>query len=503
MTDSGTEPPFEHGVASGDPLPDRVLLWTRVSGAPARVHWVVATDPRLRDVVAEGTAVAEPRSDGTVAVDAEGLRPGTTYYFAFEALGAASPVGRTRTAPDGDPARLRLAVAACAKYPAGYFNAYARIADRDDIDAVLHLGDYTYQTGVDPRDPGPAIGRALSRPRASVTPDDYRARHSLYKLDPDLQAVHHRHPVIAIPDDNDICNGTWRDGAETHDPATQGEWAERKAAALTAFLEWVPVRVDHPGRLHRRLGFGSLADLFVLDDRTQRDEMTKTGDTDREGRTMLGAAQFGWFTEALERSGAAWRLVANPVMIGQCHTGFHPEEVGHPLGELGVLTKREHGPDPDQWDGYTHERHRLIDHIVNRGIRDVVFVSGDVHSSWALELRRDAEDPDEVPSAVEFVTTSVTSQNLDDRMGSPPRTTSVEIERIVNERNPHIRWLELDSHGYLVLDVTPERVRAEWWFVDGVRERTGGERLATAWEVRRGETALRPCDVNGLPEGPR
>ncbi|MDQ4145124.1 MAG: alkaline phosphatase D family protein [Actinomycetota bacterium] len=493
-----TEPasPFEHGVASGDPLADRVVLWTRVSGAPARVRWVVAADPGLRDVVAEGSAGAEPGRDGTVAVDVRGLRPGTTYYYAFEALGATSPVGRTRTAPAGDPARLRLAVAACAKYPAGYFNAYARIAARDDIDAVLHLGDYTYQTGVDPRDPGPAIGRALSRPRPSLTLDDYRARHSLYKKDPDLQALHRRHPVIAIPDDNDICNGTWRDGAETHDPATQGEWTERKAAALSAFLEWVPVRVDHPGVLYRRLGFGSLADLYVLDDRTQRDEMTKTGEMDREGRTMLGAAQFGWLTEALDRSRAAWRLVANPVMIGQCHTDFLPEEVGYPLGELGVLTKREFGPDPDQWDGYPHERGRLIDHIAK--IRDVVFVSGDVHSSWALELKRDAEDPNEAPSAVEFVTTSVTSQNLDERLGAPPRTTSVDIERIVDERNPHIKWLELDSHGYLTLDVTPERVRAEWWFVEGVRERTGGERLGAAWEVRRGETALRSRDVNQL-----
>ena len=380
-------------------------------------------------------------------------------------------------------------MAACAKYVAGYFNAYARIAERDDLNFVLHLGDYAYQMGVDPRDPAESIGRGLNS-GASVTAADYHDRHSLYRRDPDLQRLHQMHPVIAILDDNDVCNGTWRDGAEKHTPSTEGEWARRKSAAIRIWRRWVPNRSRGPGRLYRTMRYGDLADLIILDERTHRDEMIKGPEMHRPDRTMLGGDQYRWFLRELTRSRAAWRLVANPVMIGHCHTNLTPGEVGFPLGELGVITKEDYGPDPDQWDGYPVERDHIFEEIQRRDIKDVVFLSGDVHSSWAVELKRRAEDPEELPLGVEFVTTSVTSQNLDERMKTSPRTESLEIEQIVDAANPHIRWLELDSHGYMIVDVDPDRVIAEWHFVNGVVRRTDEETTGARWEVKRGDPTL-------------
>jgi alkaline phosphatase D len=467
-----------------------VLIWTKVAAdGPTEVEWEVGLDPEAKNVVQRGRATATPRSRYIVTVDVGGLDPDTTYYYRFSALGSLSIVGRTRTAPAESPQSLRFAVAACAKYQAGYFNAYGRIAERDDLNFVLHLGDYAYQMGADDRDPAEGIGRGLNS-GASVSLQDYHDRLSLYRRDVDLQRLHQMHPVIAILDDNDVCNGTWRDGAEKHDTSAEGDWGRRKAAAIRAWRQWVPNRTRGPRQMHRTMRFGDLADLIILDERTHRDEMIKGPEMYRAGRTMLGADQYRWFLRELSNSRAIWRLIANPVMIGQCHTDLSPSEVGFPLGELGVLTKEVYGPDPDQWDGYPHERDQIFEQVRRRGIKDLVFLSGDVHSSWAVELKRRAEAPDEEPVGVEFVTTSLTSQNLDERMKTPARTSSLEIERVVDEANPHIHWMELDSHGYLVVDVDADRVLTEWHFVSDVLHRTSEERIGARWLVRRGEPRL-------------
>jgi alkaline phosphatase D len=487
---------FEHGVASGDPLADGVLIWTRVSGDRDEepVEWTLARDPLLRDVVGRGDATARAQDDHAVTVDVGGLDPATTYWFRFAAEGARSPLGRTRTLPDGG--RARFAVCSCAKYSAGHFAAYARIAERDDLDLVLHLGDYLYEYPDQPEQGiGSAIGRPMEPAGPAVTLADYRRRYAEYRRDPDLQLMHARHPLVATIDDHEVCENAWSGGAKDHDLARQGPWAERRAAAMRAWREWLPSRVppDDPPRIHRRLSLGRLADLFLLDTRSHRDEQAKGPAVDDPARVMLGHEQLSWLLDGLSGSRAAWRLVANPVMIGQVATRFMPQDLGDPLSELGILTARDHGPAPDQWDGYPAERDRLLGGMETHGVGRVVFLSGDVHTSWAVELRRDGVPPDTPPLAVEMVTPSVTSENLDEHLDVPERREDHDIEDEVCRSNPHVRWVDLDRHGFLLIEVTPERVRGEWWFVESVRRPARGVELGAAWCAVRGSPWLRPA----------
>ena len=487
---------FSHGVASGDPRTDRVVIWTRVttpSTAPVEVSWGVAESPELTDVVASGTEYARPEQDHSVKIDVSGLEPGRTYYYGFGALGRRSQVGRTKTFPITAES-LRFATCSCAKYTAGYFNAYARIADRDELDFVLHLGDYIYEYPTDDgKAIGPEIGREMDPPHECRTLEDYRRRYSHYRLDPDVQRVHALHPFINTLDDHEFCNDTWSGGAGKHDEAEDGPWEDRKAAALQAWHEWIPVRVDDPTQPHliyRDFDVGGLVHLVLLDGRTHRDMQVRGEKIDDPDRTVLGAEQFGWLIDRLSHTPQTWRVIGNSVMIGQVFTGFQPEEVGEPLSEMGILTHRDLGPEPDQWDGYTAERDRLFAFIEDNDVPNTVFMSGDVHSAWAVELRRDPRSERERPLGVEFVTTSITSENLDEEMHTEPRTRSVDIEKEIVEDNQHIRWVELDSHGYMVCDVTSERIRNDWYFVGSLRERTPDETKGASWVVRRDEHRL-------------
>ena len=495
--------PFRHGVASGDPLHDRVVLWTRVTppdDEPVDVAWRLAHDAALEEVVAEGETAAGDGTDYTVHVDAGGLEPGTSYHYAFEALGRRSPVGRTRTAPRELAEQLRFALVSCAKYTAGYFNVYARVAERTDLDFVLHVGDYIYEYGNDdPKGaPGPLIGRGVEPPHEARTLADYRTRYAHYRRDPDVQLLHETHPVVATLDDHELANDAWAGGAEKHDPAKEGEWETRKAAALRAWREWMPVRLPPPPneeRIYRSVPMGELADVFMLDGRTKRDRQTQGPEMDSPERGVLGAEEHAWLTNELRRSRARWRLIGNDVMIGQVFSAFMPEELGNPLSEVGILTEREHGPEPDQWDGYTAERDELFRFLEENAVPNVVFLSGDVHTAWAVELKRDPRNEDERAAAVELVTASITTENLDDELGAEPRTRSLELERQVAEENPHVKWVNLDSHGYVLVDVSPERVRGEWWFVPETHERVRGERREAVFEVRAGEPRLVEIEV--------
>lgn len=484
---------FQHGVASGDPLPDRVVIWTRCQ-QPASVTWSVATDQALRNVVATGEASAATAHDLTVKVDVTGLEPDTTYFYFFEVDDDTSPVGRTRTLPERCD-HLRLAVYSCAKYNSGYFNAHGRIAERDDIAFVLCLGDYIYEYSNAEKGLGTKIDRAFEPDNECRTLDDYRTRYAQYRRDPDLQKLHLRHPFINIVDDHEFCNDTWREGAGKHDEKEDGPWDERKAAAFQAWREWIPIRLPDPGdgtRIFRSFTLGGLADLILLDTRTRRDHQTHDPEAmEHEERTLLGSEQFKWFIEECERSDATWRLIGNGVMIGQVKSDFMPEDLGNPLSELGVLTKREHGPEPDQWDGYPVERRKLLEAVKRHAKRNVVFLSGDCHSSWAMDIKLDIDDPEEESIAGEFCTTSVTSENLDDDAGWHPRSWSVHIEREIIEKNPHIRWCETDSHGFIILDVTPKRVQADWWYVNQLHVRDSGIHHGASWQVPTNEDRVR------------
>ncbi|GFM96547.1 phosphodiesterase/alkaline phosphatase D [Streptomyces fulvorobeus] len=481
-------PAFLHGVASGDPLPDGVLLWTRVTpaadaipgsgrGADTAVRWEVAEDAAFTRIAARGTVLAVAASDHTVKADVRGLRPATAYFFRFtagEGEQALSPAGRTRTAPAAGAAvpGLRFGVVSCANWESGWFSAYRHLAARADLDAVLHLGDYLYEyaSGAYPAEADVVRGHEPAHEILDLA--DYRARHGKYKTDPDLRALHAAHPVIAIWDDHEFANDAWAGGAENHTPGAEGSWADRVAAAKQAYFEWMPVRASTEGTVYRRLRFGTLADLHLLDLRTFRSEQASAGDgaVDDPERSLTGRAQLDWLKSGLAGSDAAWQLVGTSVMISPVAFGALPAHLLAPLAELLGVPGEGLAVNVDQWDGYTDDRRELIAHLRERAVRNTVFLTGDIHMAWANDVPvRAATYPLSASAATEFVVTSVTSDNLDDVLRVAPQTVSLVAAAAVKAANRHVKWVDMDSHGYGVLDVTAERSQMDYYAVSDKR----------------------------------
>jgi alkaline phosphatase D len=480
-----SESPFRHAVASGDPLADRVVIWTRVSGLhdDADVTWSVARDPELLDVVASGTAVAEAGRDHTVHVDVAGLAPDTRYWYAFELGDERSPVGRTKTLPASGTERIKLAQVSCAKYSAGFFNGYARIAERDDLDFVLHLGDYIYEVSNNPpasQTPAADIGRPYVPENECVTLEDYRARYGHYRLDPDVQALHLAHPVIATVDDHEFSDGVWREGSIEHREDRDGPWPARRAAAFQARWDWQPYRMpdpDQPERVFRSIPLGDLATLFMIDTRSRRDEPLAGSALDDPSRGQLGAEQKAWLFGALEACTTPWRLLGNSSVMAPIWAEGIPPDVEDALVTLEMVNEDATGPDPDQWDGYPYERAEIL-RALRGAPAGAVVLSGDVHIAMVHELRVDDE-----PVAGEFVTGSLTSQNVDDKKKWARGTKSVPLQEGYVAAMPTALWCDFDAHGYTVVEVTPRSVICEWWFVDTVLERTSGESRGAAYRV--------------------
>ncbi|MFB8046554.1 MULTISPECIES: alkaline phosphatase D family protein [Streptomyces] len=495
-------PAFPHGVASGDPLPDGVLLWTRVTpspeavpgsglGADVRVDWEVAEDRGFTRVVASGATTAGAAADHTVKADVRGLRPATAYFFRFTAGGTVSPTGRTRTAPAADSAApgVRFGVVSCANYEAGHFSAYRHLAARADLDAILHLGDYIYEyaSGVYPK--AEDTVRTHEPRHEIVSLADYRTRHGRYKTDPDLQALHAAHPVVAIWDDHEFANDAWTGGAENHTPGAEGEWAARVAAAKRAYFEWMPVRASTEGTVFRRLRFGRLADLHLLDLRSFRSAQAKTGSgtVDDPDRTITGRAQLDWLKSGLAGSDAAWQLVGTSVMISPVAFGSLPAYLLEPLAGLLGLPAEGIAVNVDQWDGYTDDRKELLAHLSSRAIRNTVFLTGDIHMAWANDVpARAATYPLSASVATEFVVTSVTSDNLDDLLNVAPGTLSVVAAGAVKAANRHVKWVDMDHHGYGVLDVTAERSQMDYYTVSDKRDPAASASWARSYRTLSG-----------------
>ncbi len=479
---------FRHGVASGDPLSDRVMLWTRVTAPPTRsaigpidVQWVVASDEGLQQVVARGTAQAAPERDFTVKVDAGGLGAGRTYHYAFTAGGERSPIGRTKTLP-ARADRLRVASVSCANYPAGYFNAYRCIANRADLDAVIHLGDYIYEFANGRYGDGSASGRVPGRAGEVSSLEDYRDRYATYRSDIDLQEAHRRHPFIAVWDDHESANDAWSGGAGNHN-SSQGSWTTRLAAAYRAYLEWMPIRESSDPKIHlyRSFRFGDLADLVMLDTRGLRDEQAGGLDAKRladPSRTLLGAAQEAWFFDQLrtsQKAGSRWRLIGQQILF----TPLSPP--GFPVAN------------PDVWDGYAPARNRVFDFLANEKITDLAILTGDIHSSWAMDVARNpwlsgydaATGAGSV--AVELVTPAISS---------PPLFASAELRQRATALRPlarHLKFLEGEHNGYTLLDVTRERLLAEWYHIDGVAQRSEAESKVASFVCEHGSSRLSPA----------
>jgi alkaline phosphatase D len=479
------------------------------------VRWEVATDARFTKVVRRGTAVTGPFRDHTVKVDVTGLRTATWYFYRFTALGGRSRVGRTRTAPAerATPARLRLGVASCANWQAGYFAAYRGLARRNDLDAILHLGDYFYEYGAGGYGEGPENTdvRRHDPPHEVVSLSDYRRRHAQYKTDEDLQDLHARYPFIVTWDDHEVTNDQWSRGAENHNPG-EGDYLRRRARAHRAYDEWMPARMsgtaalNDGARLYRRIGWGQLAEISMLDLRSYRSKQVDTAaptpvpTTEQQisdpERTLLGAAQMRWLKNSLSRYRPLWRVVGNPVMIAPVTFAQVPRELLNPINDVTGLLPDDGFPyNVDQWDGYTADRREILDQIADHQVENALFVTGDIHSGWACELPYDAATyPVSESAGVEFVCSSVTSNNLDDITGSPPRTSSLAVEEIIKANNRHVKYLNFDDHGFSVLDITPKRAQMDWFVIADRSDRRTAISHTASYATRVGTNKVEAVD---------
>lgn len=439
--------PFYHGVASGDPLTDRVIIWTRITldtpTDPVHVNWRMATDTAFTDLVDSGTAVTGITKDYTVKVDVTGLQPDTWYYYEFEYNGMRSLKGRTHTMPSGNADSVRIGVVSCSNYQNGYFNAYRDLAFRNDVDYILHLGDYIYEYGA-----GSTLAGRNHQPATEIiTITDYRIRHSLYKLDDDLRSLHQQLPFITVWDDHETANDSWKNGAQNHTEGVEGTWADRKLAGVTAYIEWMPIRQPDPAdtfRIYRNFHIGNLADIYMLDTRLEgRDQQLIKGSPDlkKADRHIISPAQFGWLKSGMLQSSAQWQILGQQVMMA-------------PLQLFGSPVNM------DQWDGYPQQRDSLYRFVLDNKIRNMVVLTGDIHTSWANDLPMTGYVPFSGAHSVgvEFVTTSVTSSNF-----------PIAANSVVQLFNPHVKYVNMINHGYYILDLNKKRAQADFYNVSDIR----------------------------------
>ncbi|MCD9872377.1 alkaline phosphatase D family protein [Streptomyces guryensis] len=469
---------FSLGIASGDPLPDGIVLWTRLAPDPLNgggmpdsvvpVEWELAEDERFRKPLRRGVAQARPEYGHSVHVDVRGLRPDRSYWYRFRTSGQISPTGRTRTAPHPHSrgGSLRVALASCQNWQHGYFTPYADMLDQDP-DFVLFVGDYIYESA--PSSAGPRRHEGTGEP---YTLEEYRNRYAQYKTDPDLAAIHANTPWVVTFDDHEVDND-WA-GEIPQDPAKQSHdaFVARLTAAFQAYYEHMPVRASAiPNgphiQMYRRLEFGRLVRLNVLDTRQYRsDQVTSQADAENPSLTMLGAAQKQWLLDGLLDSPARWNLIASQIMMAETDL-----QIGE--GKLWYY---------DAWDGYQVERNALLEEFAD--IRNPVVLSGDRHLTMISDLRTDYDDPDSEVVGAEFVGTSISSNGDQDQAAFhaewDPRMPD----------NPH--WKLIDAHrGYHLFDIDRDGIDAQVRVVDTVRQPTAAASTLARLRVESGDPGVR------------
>lgn len=505
---------FTSGVASGEPGQNSVLLWTRyVSGAESRLRWEVAEAADFSKVVSGGDVLAGPESDFCVKPVAGGLAPGRWYHYRFIAPdGTMSDIGRTRTLPQGSTNRFRMGVFSCANIGFGWFTAYAHAAAAGDFDCALHLGDYLYEyaPGTYPSAKQVMAGRGVEPAHEIVALADYRARFAQYRRDPDLRRLHQLYPMIAVPDDHESTNDAWKGGAENHQLETEGSWEARKAAAVRAYREWMPVS-DQDWASYE---IGDLATLFRLETRlTGRSQQfsiarllagkTAPGEAEaalaafRDGvwrdpaRCMIGADQQAWLAEGLKssrRAGKVWQVLVQQVLMGSSRTP--PEVADWAAPDLpdyvrtrianGLAASRAGVPmNMDAWDGYPAARERLFAAALAADA-NMISLAGDTHNAWAFDLASAGK-----PVGVEFGGHSVTSPGFESAFEriAPARTAAA-----LRETNPSLKFSDTSRRGYMVVELTPGAASCEYRFLGNVRERgaaLAGTHRVTALPGRR------------------
>ena len=489
---------FTHNVASGEPSATSVLLWTRFfAESETQLVWQVSASEDFTRPVAEGSIAASPERDWCAKGIATGLAPDRWYFFRFIAPdGTTSPVGRTRTLPQGPTAKFRLAVFSCANYGFGWFNAYAHAAEANDCDLAVHLGDYIYEyaAGTYPDRNQATAGRVLEPANEIVTLTDYRLRYATYRADPDLQRLHQVLPMIAVWDDHETANDSWQDGAQNHQSDTEGDWATRKAIAKRVYREWMPVS-DVPYAAYQ---VGDLATLFRLDTRLEgreqqfsleqvlagkRDpqaalaalEAFRDGDWANPARQLLGAAQESWLAGALKdstASGTAWQVLVQQVLIGNLKSPLSlvnqlgdglPDFVRQRLNAAAMASKAGLPLNMDAWDGYPAARARVFEAALAADA-NLLVLAGDTHNGWAFELGHDGASV-----GVELGVCSVSSPGFETYLSF---VKPGDLAGALVAENAQLQWADTSQRGYMAVELTPTRAVTEYRFVAGVKQRS-------------------------------
>ena len=457
-------PLFAHGVGSGDPLADRVILWTRVttpSPGVLNLSWEVASDQNMGAVVARGTATTGPEQDHTVKVDATGLQAASVYYYRFYVGSEASPIGRTKTLPVGNVAQVRLGVVSCSNFPAGYFNVCAELAKRTDVDAVLHLGDYIYEYGAlgYAAQLAFAIDRESKPSREILTLAEYRERHAQNRADPDLMAMHAKVPVIAVWDDHDVADNAWTGGAQNHDPGTEGSFAARRAAAMQAYREWLPIRLPDPAdpqKIYRSFDFGTLASLHMLDTRLiGRDEQVSldsylAGGAASAARQLLGQQVLMARMEIPQSIASAFTAET----LGEFLLAQSTPEPLRNDSQRALLAQRRVPYNLDAWDGYPAAREAVLAAARSLG-KNLVSLAGDTHNAWASNLTDDSGQR----VGVEFATASISSPGFERLL---PLISSTVLSDAFPKMVKDLRYAQTSKRGYVVVTLTPAEARADF-----------------------------------------
>lgn len=513
---------FLHGVASGDPLSDRLIIWTRISpdqsNATLNVEWQISSTQDFKTVLQKGTVSTSATADFTVKVDVSGLAPATIYFYRFVCNGITSPVGRGKTLAIGNIDKVKLAVCSCSNYPAGYFHVYAEMAKQNDLDAFLHLGDYIYEYGAGgyAYDDAAKLGRELKADnnKEIIKLDDYRKRYALYHTDKDLQTLHQNTALIAVWDDHELSNDTWKNGAENHDDKTEGDFNARKLAALQAYFEWMPIRPTSTGHaslnIYRQFKFGNLVNLMMLDTRIiARDKQlsyanyfTTTGfdaakftqDISSPTRTMIGAEQLLWLQQTLATSSQTWNVLGQQILMAKM---LIPAELlsllesrdltkaQQTITELMTIKGRIAANDPsvtaterarvetvlpynlDAWDGYAYEREVIYGTALNLK-KKLIVLAGDTHNGWYSQL----SNKDQLSVGIELATSSVSSPGMDEYLSlGTDNAKSAQFEQVFSTLIDELQYTNLNQRGYLLVEFSPTQVKADWIYVNTIKSK--------------------------------
>ncbi len=502
---------FEHGVASGDPTQTQVIIWTRVTTTASYVDvsWQVASDMEFSNVVQSGVFTTDTGRDFTVKVDVQNLNANSQYYYRFIVGEMMSEVGQTQTLPEDGVEKASMAVVSCANYPAGYFHVYREILNQHEqspFDVVLHLGDYIYEYGAGgyASEDAAALGREPSKGTECITLDDYRKRYAQYRQDADLQALHAKLPMIAVWDDHELANDTWKNGAENHQD-DEGSFIDRRAAAAAAWTEWLPVRENTFSNMliYRQFSFGNLVNLMMLDTRlVGRDKpldyfslsaptmeaigglVAQSHSADRE---LLGTEQLAWLMNEFNTHDAKWNVLGQQVLMSRMEL---PSSVMTAMFQLFTSTEEKKteallavntaitgyladpSADPislpynlDAWDGYYVEREKVYQ-LAKASSGNFVCLAGDTHNAWASELK----DVSNNPIGVEFATSSVSSPGLEEYLALDP-VAIAQMEYTLPHLVSELQWADIKQRGFMRVTFTADAAQSTWYLVSTIKDK--------------------------------